>query len=636
MYKHKWFKTRDTHFSIMMFAMIFVGRPHPWKLDTQMLRRHELYSTALSALLFCLTAVQATADEWPTFRGADRTGVAPDTNLLEQWPADGPKLIWEATGAGRGYADVAISGGRLYTLGDALSTADDVDEYLTCFDLSDGKQLWRSKTGSPWNAGQADWQSSRSTPTVDGDRVYVISPDGKLFCCDTEGVGKWKVDLKAKYGGKKAEMWGYSESVLIDGDNLVCTPGGPANTMLALNKMTGEKVWSTPRENDRGAGHASIVISEVGSTRVYVQTTGSGAMGVRASDGELLWIYDIEKTTAVAPTPIVRDDLVFFAAGYGRGGALLRQVAHGDGVKVDEVYPLNPKLTNKHGGIVLVGDHLYGDSDDRGTPFCADLMTGEVKWKSRGSGRKSASFLAADGHLYIRYSNGVMSLVKADPESFEEVSHFKVPGSGDRPSWAHPVIVDGRLYLREGDSIFCYSIVDDGSVKVATAAAGAAAEMPTSEAAELFVNGNFSKGQDSWEVEGGDGETATVEVAKEGPNGESAIRIEILSTPEEPWQLQMYQGDLEIEQGKTYVLTFWMKSNDDGTVKVNCMQNHDPWEHSTEQEVYLSTSWKMNKFQFDGPWDDDNARITFADLGINDARVYWIANCSLIEKPAKK
>ena len=158
------------------------------------------------------------------------------------------------------------------------------------------------------------------------------------------------------------------------------------------------------------------------------------------------------------PTPIVRDDLVFFAAGYGRGGALLRQVADGNNVKVETVYPLNPKLTNKHGGIVLVGDYLYGDSDDRGTPFCAELMTGEVKWKSRGSGKKSASIVAADGHLYIRYSDGMMTLVKADPDSLQEVGSFKVPGSGDRPSWAHPVIAGGRLYLREGDRILCYSI----------------------------------------------------------------------------------------------------------------------------------------------------------------------------------
>jgi outer membrane protein assembly factor BamB len=180
---------------------------------------------------------------------------------------------------------------------------------------------------------------------------------------------------------------------------------------------------------------------------------------VRAKDGKLLWSYDIDKTTAVIPTPIVRDDLVFFTAGYNRGGALLRQVpAQSGDVTVEEVYPLNRELANKHGGVVLVGDFIYGDSEDRGIPFCADLMTGDVKWKTRGSGRGSASTVAADGHLYIRYADGTMTLAKATPEGLDEAGTFKTPGSGERPSWSHPVIVDGKLYLREGDVILCYSL----------------------------------------------------------------------------------------------------------------------------------------------------------------------------------
>ena len=463
--------------------------------------------------------------------------------------------------------------------------------------------------------------------------MYVITPEGKLVCVNTDGAEQWQVDLKEKYGGKKAEMWGYSESVLIDGDHLICTPGGPENTMVALNKLTGEKIWSTPRPNDRGAGHASVVISDIGSTRVYVQTTGSGAMGVRASDGKLLWTYDIDRTTAVIPTPIVRDDLVFFSVGYNRGGALLRQTEDGSGVSIQEVYPLKPSLGNKHGGIVLVGDFLYGDSGDRGTPFCAELMTGEIKWKSRGSGKKSASVVAADGHIYIRYSNGVMTLVKADPDSFQEVGSFKVPGSGDRPSWAHPVILDGRLYLREGDKILCYKVSGASGV----AATAPRTEVPTTagDASEMLVNGSFAKGQDDWEVELGDGETAKVDIVPEGPHGESAMRIEVLEAPDEPWQLQMYQSGLKIEKGKTYVFTFWAKSNSTGTFKTICMQNHEPWEHSTEQEIYLSEDWKEKEFTFEGPWDDDNARINFSDLGTEDGRVYWFTNCSLVQKATK-
>ncbi len=418
-----------------------------------------LTSSSVLLVAACVTADNAPAGNWPTFRGAQRTAVAPDQGLLQQWPEDGPSLVWEAEGAGRGYSSLAIADGRIYTLGDSLSTADDKDEYLVCFAQDTGSPLWKAKTGPAWDSGNESWQSSRSTPTVDGDRVYVLTAQGELICFSTQGDEQWRKNLKDDFAGDKADGWGYSESVLIDGNKLVCTPGGSENTMVALDKMTGDTLWSCVREEDRGAGHASIVIAEVAGTRVYVTTTGSGAMGVRADDGKLLWTYEIDRTTAVIPTPIVRGDLVFFTAGYGRGGALLRQVTAAEGgVDVEEIYPLKRELENKHGGVVLVGDYLYGDSGDGGIPFCADLMTGEVKWKKRGSGRNSASFVAADQHLYVRYADGTMTLVKATPEDFEEVGSFQVPGSGDRPSWSHPVILDGKLYLREGDKLLCYAL----------------------------------------------------------------------------------------------------------------------------------------------------------------------------------
>ncbi|WP_068139723.1 PQQ-like beta-propeller repeat protein [Roseimaritima ulvae] len=422
------------------------------------------FSTILLTAVICgfsVSAVATAEEAWPTFRGPERTGVSPDTGLLTAWPEDGPKLVWSTSGAGRGYASLAIVDGKIYTLGDGLSTTDDEDEYVVCFDQATGKQLWASKTGEAWNSGKPTWQGSRSTPTVDGDRLYVVTPHGQLICFQTDGKEVWRRDIKEDLGGKKADSWGYSESVLIDGDKLVCTPGGPQHTMAALDKMTGETLWTTARAEDRGAGHASMVIASIGGTKVYVQTTGSGAMGVRASDGKLLWTYDIKKTTAVIPSPIVRDDLVFFTAGYGTGGALLRQVPTSNGeVKAEEIYPTTPALGNKHGGVVLVDDHLYGDTEDRGTPFCAELMTGDIVWKSRGSGRNSASMTAADGYLYVRFSNGTMALAKATPEEYEESGSFKVPGSGRNPSWAHPVVLDGKLYLREGDDVLCYDIAD--------------------------------------------------------------------------------------------------------------------------------------------------------------------------------
>lgn len=397
---------------------------------------------------------------WPTFRGADRSGVSSDTGLLAEWPKGGPELVWEAKGAGRGYSSVAIADGKLYTQGDHLKTVDNDDTYLICYDLASGKELWKTRLGEAWDKGSKNWQGSRSTPTVDGERVYILTPHGDLFALATDdGKVAWRKNLKDDFGGKKGDGWGYSESVTIDGDKLVCTPGGEKNTMVALDKNTGDLIWSAVREGDRGAGHASIVISEIGGTRVYVNTTASGALGVRAKDGELLWSYPIDKTTAVIPSPIVKGDLVFFTAGYGRGGALLRQVPAGAGeVDVKEVFPLNPKLQNKHGGVILVGDYLYADSGDGGIPFCAELMTGDQQWKSRSAGKGSMSLTAAEGLLYLHFANGVMALARATPDGYEEISHFKIPGDHDRPSWAHPVITGGRLYLRDTGRVYCYDL----------------------------------------------------------------------------------------------------------------------------------------------------------------------------------
>jgi outer membrane protein assembly factor BamB len=416
---------------------------------------------AALAMLAAVVAAPARADDWPTFRGTDRTGVAPDTDLLEAWPAEGPTLVWKTAGAGRGYASPAVAGDRIFTLGDGLSTADDPDEYLTCFDRATGKRLWKTKTGRPWTDGKEDWQSSRSTPTVAGGKVYVLSPHGQLVACAVkDGREIFRVDLKAApFGGKKGDSWGYSESVTIDGNRLICTPGGEQSTLVALDANTGRPLWACQAPDARGAGHASIVTTTLKGRKVFVQTTASGAFGVDAKTGKLLWSYPIEQTTAVIPTPIVKDDLVFIAAGYKRGGALLRQVpGPGGDVTIEEVWGMKPELANKHGGIVLIGDHLYGCADDQPILFCAELETGRIVWKQRGSGKNSVALAAADGHLYARFADGTLALVPADPGGYREVAAFTIPGSGDRPSWPHPVIVDGRLYLREGDALLCYDV----------------------------------------------------------------------------------------------------------------------------------------------------------------------------------
>ncbi len=403
----------------------------------------------------------ASGEDWPTFRGPNRTSVVNDPKLLKSWPKEGPKLLWESSGAGRGYASLAIVGDKMYTLGDGLSTQKDADEYLSCYNRSTGKQLWATKTGSPWTPDKQkeDWHSSRSTPTVDQDRVYVVTPQGQLVCCQAaDGKMMWQKNFEKDFGGKKADIWGYSESVLVDGDKVICTPGGSQSTVVALDKKTGEKIWSLSSPEDRGAGHSSIVISQVGGMKVYVQSTGSGLIGF-SEKGTLLWHYPLGKTTAVIPTPIIRDDLVFYPVGYKTGGALVRQVPSGNGqVAVKEIYGFDTKLANKHGGVVLVGNYVYGDSDDKGQPYCAELMTGKLAWASRGSGKGSAVVIAGGDHLYVRYQDGILALVEANPAAYKEVGSFKIPGSDERPSWSHPVILDGKLYVREQDKILCYDI----------------------------------------------------------------------------------------------------------------------------------------------------------------------------------
>lgn len=413
--------------------------------------------------LACAVTVSAAplfAADWPTFRGSDRSGISSENDLLKEWPEAGPKLLWQAKGAGRGYASAAIADGRVYSLGDGASIADDNDEYLTCFSDTDGKRVWSTKTGSAWNEGQPTWQGSRATPTVDGERVFVITPAGLIVCCGTKtGEVQWKHDLKADFGGKKADGWGYSESPFVDGDQVVCTPGGEETTMVALNKNDGSVIWKAVNPGDKGAGHSSIVPAKVGGKKIYVQNMGGGPIGVAAETGELLWAYKMNPPTAFIPSPVIKDDLVFSTAGYGLGGALIRQVPKGNGkFEVKEIYPAKPDIANKQGGVVLIGDYIYGGADGNNVVLCIELMTGDIKWKARGAGSNSIAVAAADGLLYLHFADSTMALVKASPEKYVEVSKFKTPNTDDRPAWALPSIANGRLYLREDDSIFCYDI----------------------------------------------------------------------------------------------------------------------------------------------------------------------------------
>jgi len=387
------------------------------------------------------------AADWPQFRGPNRDNVSTDTGLLKSWPKDGPPLAWQAKGLGGGYSSVSVAGDRIYTLGNKKGKS-----YVLALERDGGKIVWSGEIGPEGgNLG--------CTPTVDGDRVYALGQQSDLVCLETkDGMRVWHRNLRKDFGGAYGS-WGYCESPLVDGDRVIVTPGGKSATMVALDKKTGETIWKCAIPTAHlEAGHSSVVIATVGGVKQYVQLFNGGLVGVDTG-GHVLWTYEkLGDNTANIPTPVVLQDRVLAVAGYGKGGALLRLKANGKKVTADEVY-FNGELTNKHGGIVVVGDYVYGDSDDLGRPFCAEVKTGKVLWRRKddqGARQNSASVTYADDRLYFHYQNGVVALVEASPDGYNEVGSFKVKTDGN--AWAHPVVVGGRLYLREGDALYCYEV----------------------------------------------------------------------------------------------------------------------------------------------------------------------------------
>ncbi len=407
----------------------------------------------LLALVYVLSAHVVRGADWPQWRGPNRSGVSTESGLLQSWPTTGPKLLWEGGAIGEGFSSLAISAGRIYTMGDKNGQS-----HLFCLKQQDGSVLWSLKVGK----SGGNYTGTRCTPTVDGNLVFALGQFGDLVCVESSsGRERWRKNLAKDFGGSSGG-WNYSESVLVDGDNLICSPGGRKATALALNKNTGAVIWATSLPGGGESHYSSWVVSNALGLKQYVRLFSGGTFGVAASNGQFLWRYDkLGKNTANIPTPIPFGDYVFTAAGYGKGGALLKLSRRGASVVAEEVY-YSRELKNKHGGIVKVGDYVYGDFDDRGTPWCANVMTGKVQWRRDGGGQGggSACVTYADGRLYYRYQDGVMALVDASPQGgFRQISSFKIP-DGMKKSWAHPVISGGLLYLRGMNKILCYDVRD--------------------------------------------------------------------------------------------------------------------------------------------------------------------------------
>jgi len=396
------------------------------------------------------------ADDWPQWRGKHRDGISEETGLLKEWPKQGPKLQWEAKDAVSGYSTPAIVGEKLYLLGNQGLD----NEFVEALSATDGKRVWSTRLGKVGNPEQQPkFPAARSTPTVEGDSLYTLSSDGDLACVAiTTGKVTWHKSLRSDFGGKPG-IWAYSESPLIDGEALICTPGGADATLIALNKKSGEVIWKCAVPGGAEAAYSSAIIVDTAGTKQYVQMLNDGLVGVEARTGKFLWRYNKIKSrfSANIPTPVAQDGQIY-SAGAGTGAGLIKLKKDSSGVGFDEVY-FSPKLPTAIGGEVRLGDVIYGTTGEE--LLCFEFATGKVKWDDRALG--TASLCYADGRLYLHGENGEVGLVEASSDGYHEKGRFAPPNQPGRliqmeKAWTYPVVANGRLYIRDHDHVWCYNI----------------------------------------------------------------------------------------------------------------------------------------------------------------------------------
>lgn len=408
------------------------------------------------ALALCFASVSLSGADWPQWRGPHRNGISEETGLLKEWPKEGPKLRWQIKESGSGYSTPSIVGQRLYVLGN-----EGLDkEFVQALAVKDGSRVWQTPLGKVGNPNQQPkFPAARSTPTVDGELLYAFGSDGDLACLETStGKLRWKKNVRADFGGKPG-VWAYSESPLIDGDMLICTPGGSEATLVALNKKTGEVLWKAAVPGGDEAAYSSAIIVETGGVKQYVQMLQKGLVGVAAKTGKFLWRYDkiVSRYGANIPTPVAREGQIF-CAGAGTGGALIKLKVNGEAVEPEQVY-FSPKLPTAIGGAVLLGDYLYGTSG--AGMLCVEFNTGNIKWEERALGPASLCF--ADGRLYLHAESGEVALIEPTSDGYREKGRFAPPAQPQRieameKAWAYPVVANGLLYIRDHNLLWCYDV----------------------------------------------------------------------------------------------------------------------------------------------------------------------------------
>ena len=435
----------------------------------------------VSALSWAILSSSAFADDWPQWQGPDRNAISRERGLLKEWPKDGPPLAWKIKGLGGGYSGPSIAAGRIYGMSNRGG-----DEVVWALSEKDGKELWATRLGPAFSQRMPQGKEGPAcTPTVDGERLYVLGLGGDLACLQVrDGKIMWQRSLKGDLGGS-VPTWSYRESPLVDGDKVICTPGGEDATLVALDKLTGKTIWksqvpggsSGPEDGPggpdggrpgfarSGASYSSAIGINFDGQRQYVQLTARALVGVAASDGKFLWRYDRAANSHAinCSTPIYQEGLVFAASAYGAGGGLVKLSKDPNGgVKAEEVY-FSRKMQNHHGGMIVVDGCLYGANggNEGGFLVCLDFKTGNVLWDERDSCQRRApkgSVALADGRLYYRTEKGAMLLIEPNPKEYVERGRFDQPDRSEQPAWAHPVIANGKLYLRDQDLLLCYDV----------------------------------------------------------------------------------------------------------------------------------------------------------------------------------
>ena len=402
--------------------------------------RHMKKYLFISAVLLPVMLYAQKNSQW---RGENRDGIYKETGLLKVWPAAGPQLLWKFDGLGGSFASVAVANEKIYLTGQT-------DDKLTLFVLDlKGKLLAKKEVGKEWTTNHT---GTRCTVVVNDGKLYIYNSLGQLRCLDEATLNEvWKKDVLSDFDGVNV-MWGMTESPLIVGEKIFITPGGAKHNMVALNKNTGALIWSSP-----GVGTTSSYCSPqyIGdqSVPIIVTATFKDLIAYNANTGEKLWSHQQINYRNIHPnTPIYYNGLIFSTSGYKGGSVLLRLK---DGGKAVEPVWVNNDMDNQMGGAVKAGDYVYGSGHENRFWYCIDWKTGKTMYKM--DGLSQCNVISADGMLYVYSDKGTMNLIKPNPDKYELVSSFKVT-SGTGEHWAHPVIHQGVLYLRHGDTLMAYKI----------------------------------------------------------------------------------------------------------------------------------------------------------------------------------